>query len=226
MDSYDRALGRVLALLAAGTVVLIISYGLFLIYISWPIESPSISSAAQFAESFGIVVAIISAATFLIVVWAMLIQRQELELQRVEMRRVVAVQHQNIFFEQVRLALDHPDLIAVYGFDPTRDLPATRRHMFAHSIFLSWFHSYLQEIWTPWKTYSEVERFFLQSSHFREYWNRRRDMYLAYTEEPSPQTLFDATRSSEFIDLVDSAYASALSCIESNRETNGGRSDG
>lgn len=107
----------------------IVSYGLLLIWLSWPISTGSIDKAGVFGDSFGILTSLFSGLAFVGIVYTIFLQSHELELQRNELketRKVLAEQsatakHQNFestFFQMLRLQNDIVNTIDISAKSP------------------------------------------------------------------------------------------------------------
>ncbi|EMK6832330.1 hypothetical protein V9J59_000934 [Vibrio cholerae] len=82
-------------LLIGGSVVAITSYASLLIYLAWPINEISINKAGVFGDSFGILTSLFSALAFAGMIITILLQKEELGLQRQELadtRKEIAAQ--------------------------------------------------------------------------------------------------------------------------------------
>ena len=109
-----------LSIVVGSTVVLLVlGYGAFIIYISWPITLGNVDKAGVFGDSFGVLTALFSGLAFAGIVFTILLQREELKLQRKELtltREELARQHstmkrqifENTFFQMLRL---HNDIV-------------------------------------------------------------------------------------------------------------------
>lgn len=84
VNSKDKGIfiSIVVGLVAAFSII---SYGLFLIFITWPIDKFSISNAGVFGDSFGVLTSLFSALAFAGVIYTNAIQREEFKLQRIEL---------------------------------------------------------------------------------------------------------------------------------------------
>lgn len=71
--------------LISAVIVVVISYAVFLVYVSWPIESLSITNAGIFGDSFGIITSLFSGLAFTGMIVTILLQKEELSLQRNEL---------------------------------------------------------------------------------------------------------------------------------------------
>ena len=76
-------------------VILVGGYSAFLLIQSWPIESFSIEKAAVFGDSFGILNSLFSGLAFVGIIITILLQRDELRLQRIELARSSSAQEQS-----------------------------------------------------------------------------------------------------------------------------------
>ena len=100
-------------------ILVVLIYGGFIIYISWPITLGNVDKAGVFGDSFGVLTALFSGLAFAGIVFTILLQREELKLQRKELtltREEMARQHstlkkqnfENTFFQMLRL---HNDIV-------------------------------------------------------------------------------------------------------------------
>lgn len=109
-----------LSIVVGSTVVLLVlGYGAFIIYVSWPITFGNVDKAGVFGDSFGVLTALFSGLAFAGIVFTILLQREELKLQRKELRLTreeLTRQHstmkrqifENTFFQMLRL---HNDIV-------------------------------------------------------------------------------------------------------------------
>ncbi len=65
--------------------VLVVGYGAFLLYVSWPVYFGNIDKAGVFGDSFGVITSLFSGLAFLGIILTILLQRDELKLQRKEL---------------------------------------------------------------------------------------------------------------------------------------------
>ena len=84
-DKEERQANRLFTYLVLGIVLLVLSYAIFLIFITWPISDLSIGAAGTFGDSFGILTSLFSGIAFAGLIWTILLQRAELKLQRKEL---------------------------------------------------------------------------------------------------------------------------------------------
>jgi hypothetical protein len=87
-------------------IVLVVGYAMFLLGISWPIENYSISNAALYGDSFGILNALFSGLAFAGIIITILLQREELKLQRNELARASVAQESNARLAALSLLLN------------------------------------------------------------------------------------------------------------------------
>ena len=110
-------------------VLLVLIYGGFIMYVSWPITLGNVDKAGVFGDSFGVLTALFSGLAFAGIVFTILLQREELQLQRQELRLTreeLTRQHstlkkqnfENTFFQMLRL---HNDI--VNAIDLSRGAP-------------------------------------------------------------------------------------------------------
>lgn len=103
----------------SAVVLLVLIYGGFIIYVSWPITLGNVDKAGVFGDSFGVLTALFSGLAFAGIVFTILLQREELALQRKELKltrnvlvnQVDVIKHQNFestFFQMLRL---HNDIV-------------------------------------------------------------------------------------------------------------------
>lgn len=92
------------------SVASIVGYAVFLIYVTWPITSMSISNAGVFGDSFGVLTSLFSALAFVGVVWTLNYQRDEFKLQKEELadsKKEIAKQgFENSFFQMLKIQND------------------------------------------------------------------------------------------------------------------------
>jgi hypothetical protein len=103
-----------IALVAVITVILLVGgYAVFLITISWPIEELSISSAGLYGDSFGVLNSLFSGFAFAGIIITILLQRDELRLQRLELERSSVAQESSARMAALSLLLaDYKNSIA------------------------------------------------------------------------------------------------------------------
>lgn len=65
--------------------VLVVGYGAFLLYVSWPVYFGNIDKAGVFGDSFGVITSLFSGLAFVGIILTILLQRDELQLQRKEL---------------------------------------------------------------------------------------------------------------------------------------------
>jgi len=81
--------------LISGAIIVILCYAALLIYLAWPIDEISINKAGSFGDSFGILTSLFSALAFSGMIITILLQKEELGLQRQELadtRREITAQ--------------------------------------------------------------------------------------------------------------------------------------
>lgn len=87
--------------------VIIIGYGITLIYLSWPIENYTIANAGVFGDSFGVITSLFSALAFAGVLFTIAIQREELNLQKKEAAEskdeLIKQRFENSFFQMLNM---------------------------------------------------------------------------------------------------------------------------
>lgn len=92
------------------SVASVVGYAVFLIYVTWPITSMSISNAGVFGDSFGVLTSLFSALAFVGVVWTLNYQREEFKLQKEELadsKKEIAKQgFENSFFQMLKIQND------------------------------------------------------------------------------------------------------------------------
>ncbi len=104
-----------IALIAVSLVVLLVGcYAAFLIIISWPVDTLSISNAALYGDSFGILNSLFSGLAFAGIIITILLQRDELRLQREELSRASKAQETSARMAALTLLIeDYKSRIAV-----------------------------------------------------------------------------------------------------------------
>jgi hypothetical protein len=86
-------------------VLIVLSYALFLLTMTWPVSEISINKAAEFGDSFGVLTSTFSGLAFAGVVWTLLSQREELKVTRDELKKQ---RFDNSFFQMLGL---HNDIL-------------------------------------------------------------------------------------------------------------------
>lgn len=66
-------------------VSIVLAYAAFIIWKTWPISGWSVGQSGVFGDSFGIITALFSGLAFAGLIWAILLQRDDLRLQKVEL---------------------------------------------------------------------------------------------------------------------------------------------
>ncbi|MCP5352925.1 MAG: hypothetical protein H6926_07040 [Chromatiales bacterium] len=149
-DKKDRSL---LWILLAGVTTLVVGYGAFLIYETWPIEQRSVEKAGSFGDTFGLLTSLFSGLAFASLYVTLRMQsrqlryqyeelqstRSELELTRGEMERqrlameqqsrmVTLQQFENTFFNLLSMLIETRDKIEFQtGHDPLHGKSAFNR---------------------------------------------------------------------------------------------------
>jgi len=101
-------------------IFLFLGYGIFVLYVIWPVTSWNVDKAGVFGDSFGLLTSLFSGLAFAGIVLTILLQREELQLQREELRLTreemknqnATLKKQNFestFFQMVRL---HNEIVA------------------------------------------------------------------------------------------------------------------
>lgn len=92
------------------SVASIVVYAVFLIRVTWPITSMSISNAGAFGDSFGVLTSLFSALAFVGVVWTLNYQREEFKLQKEELaaskKEIKKQGFENSFFQMLKIQND------------------------------------------------------------------------------------------------------------------------
>ncbi len=100
------SLGKIASAIVFTIIFLVGSYSAFLIYVSWPIENLSIANAGVFGDSFGVLNSLFSGLAFAGVIITILLQRDELRLQREELARSSAAQESTARMTALSLLLE------------------------------------------------------------------------------------------------------------------------
>jgi len=165
---------KYLSILVLSIVVLmVLAYGGFIIYTSWPITLGNIGKAGAFGDSFGVLTSLFSGLAFAGIVLTILLQREELQLQRNELkltREEFQNQHSTIkrqnfestFFQMLRL---HNDILN--GIDLSGRTENTGRDCFV--IFLGRIEGYYTAVEKEKPSASEVEKINLA---YAEFWRK------------------------------------------------------
>ncbi|KIO37863.1 hypothetical protein DB48_03110 [Shewanella sp. cp20] len=96
---FQLSVGKLSKYILGGVVFVVASYATFLLWITWPISSLTIGQAGVFGDSFGIVTSMFSGLAFAGMIITILLQREELGLQREELRetRLEIAEQKKIF---------------------------------------------------------------------------------------------------------------------------------
>jgi hypothetical protein len=94
-------------------VVLVVTfYGGLVLFLTWPISEYSVSKSGAFGDSFGVITSLFSGLAFGGLILAILLQRQDLQLQKEELsltrKEIKAQNFESTFFQMLRL---HNDII-------------------------------------------------------------------------------------------------------------------
>lgn len=76
-------------------ILLVIIYACLLLWISWPITEITIEKAGVFGDSFGLLTSLFSGLAFYGIIITILLQREELQLQRIELARASEAQERS-----------------------------------------------------------------------------------------------------------------------------------
>ena len=68
-------------------ILVVASYAGLVIWVSWPFEAVNIEKVGVFGDSFGLLTSLFSGLAFYGIIVTILLQREELQLQRVELAR-------------------------------------------------------------------------------------------------------------------------------------------
>ncbi len=93
------SVGELSKFILGGVVFVVASYATFLLWVTWPISSLTIGQAGVFGDSFGIITSMFSGLAFAGMIITILLQREELGLQREELRetRLEIAEQKKIF---------------------------------------------------------------------------------------------------------------------------------
>lgn len=72
-----------------------VAYALVIIWLTWPVSEYSMTKAGLFGDSFGLLTSFFSALAFLGMIATILLQKEELELQRIEIAKSAVAQEQS-----------------------------------------------------------------------------------------------------------------------------------
>tara|TARA_B100000676_G_C18039941_1_gene824254 strand:- start:1074 stop:1550 length:477 start_codon:yes stop_codon:yes gene_type:complete len=98
-DLANKKLRRIAIIAVSGIISAIAIYGLLIVFLSWPITLGNIDKAGVFGDSFGILTSLFSGLAFAGIVITILLQRNELALQRAELMdtRKELSKHREVF---------------------------------------------------------------------------------------------------------------------------------
>lgn len=190
-------------IVAAGSITTLAfaSYAIVLLASSWPIEDWSIAKASLFGDSFGVLNSFFTGGAFLLILWTIVLQQQELQLQRQEMSRMVAAHHRELHMELLNYAFDDPDLAKVWGGN-TNDPKVDRQYMYINLIMSQWYSLFDQGLLKRNRLKWMLDKRMEESEYFRNFWARNSRDWRANIEDAAL---------TEFCDLSDFAYLAATS---------------
>ena len=192
-------------IIAAGivTTLAFVSYAIFLLASSWPIDDWSIQKASLFGDSFGVLNSFFTGGAFLLILWTIVLQQQELRLQRQEMSRMVAAHQREIHMELLNYSFSDQDLAKVWG-EKEVDSTLDKQYMYINLILSQWFSLFDQGLLKRKRLEWLLDRRMKKSEYFRKFWAKNADEWRANEEDAALM---------EFCDLSDSAYRAAVSSV-------------
>ena len=187
------------------TAIAFVSYGALLLLASWPIEDWSIAKASLFGDSFGVLNSFFTGGAFLLILWTIVLQQQELRLQRKEMSRMVAAHQRELHMELLNYAFKDEELAKVWG-DRVSDANEDRQYMYVNLIMSMWSTNYSQDLLPKEPLKKILVRQMRKSEYFRRFWEKNK---ADWREFGKPENSYQ-----EFCDFADAAYEAAAADIK------------
>jgi hypothetical protein len=199
---------KVLAIAGAIIIIIFIAYSILLVVVGWPADGLSWKNTAEFGDSFGSLNAFFTGVAFLLILWTISIQRQELQLQKEEMSKMVAAQQRSLHMELLKYSLDDQDLAKVWGeFGAGGDVEI-RQFIYVNLILSHLEMFFRQNMLTGEELRIMLDDHMLNSAHFRKFWEKARD----FRKELSSVGL---SQDPQFHSLAEQAYISAKARLDS-----------
>lgn len=184
------------------TVITFVAYAALLLIASWPIEDLSIRNASLFGDSFGVLNSFFTGGAFLLILWTMVLQQEELRLQRQEMSRMVAVHRRQAHMELINYSIHDEELAKVWASDIS-DWIEFRQNTYVNLIITQWYMGFCEDLLDRDLLETNLKQYMEKSDHFRNYWKRASKYWEGKTD-------YDPKRL-EFNKLCQAAYDSAAS---------------
>ncbi len=110
---------NILIITAIIILAIVMVYGAILIFLTWPIDEVSISQSGTFGDSFGPLTSLFSGLAFAGLIITIIMQREELELQRHELAdtREVLKEQGNTALIQKQIMEEQRDIARVQAFE-------------------------------------------------------------------------------------------------------------
>lgn len=136
-------------------MIIVLGYGIAIVYITWPISLWNVDKAGVFGDSFGVLTSLFSGLAFAGIIITIFLQGEELKLQREELKKTreefqmqnVTLKKQNFentFFQMVRL---HQDIVLAMNMK-FRDAQSNEQESSGRSCFLNFYESLRKEYLT------------------------------------------------------------------------------
>lgn len=160
------------------------------------------SSAGEFGDLFGAVNALFSGLAFACVIYAIFLQRSELELQREELKltrkeltKTSDTGLRMFHFELMRMSMADPELHEVWNFHELRTPKEAKQHTYVSVILNYWSLLFGNRLITE-DQFRPVAESYMKAPVFRAFWSRNRDYRRQIAEAGSDDdrsfhTIFD-----------------------------------
>ena len=192
------------------TALAFVAYAAVLLATSWPIEDWSIAKASLFGDSFGVLNSFFTGGAFLLILWTIVLQQQELRLQRKEMSRMVAAHQRELHMELLNYAFKDEELAKVWG-DRVSDANEDRQYMYVNLIMSMWSTNYSEDLLPKEPLKKILARQMHKSEYFRRFWEKNK---ADWREFGKPEHSYQ-----EFCDFADAAYEAAIAESSSDKQT-------
>lgn len=131
-------------------------------------------NAGQFGDMFGAVNALFSGLAFAGVVYAIFLQQQSIEAQRQDTKKATGASRRQLHIELQRLAIDDPELQAVWGYGEIGTHRLRKQHAYVNLVLSHWENDFINGDLSEDKLKVVVGRY-IGEPHFNAFWSRTRE---------------------------------------------------
>lgn len=136
----------------------------------------SLEQRGQFGDMFGAVNALFSGLAMAGVIYAVLLQqnelalqRQELRAQRQEMSRTVGAQLRQIHITIQSMAMEDDDIAKVWAFEENQTL-TFKQSAYVNLVLSNWEMHYTENLLSEGEIRTVLDKYFKDSAYFRGFW--------------------------------------------------------